>query len=212
MNFWETSALVALGVDEPHRQTALHILEADDRMAVWWGATVEYVAALSRRERDASLTTDEVSEHLVRLHALSHVWYEVQPSRRIAMLAQRLLRVHPLRAADSLQLAAAIARVDRYGNRAGQRDAEQNLDEFDRCRQQHRHMIARPDPERDQGARAVDAPLRQVAEGVAGRRQDQRVGVRPALFGADEQIADRRRFDCARHRQTPPVRQFEPSP
>ena len=109
MNFWDTSALVALGVDEPHRQTALHILEADDRMAVWWGATVESVAALSRRERDASLATDEVSEHLVRLHALSHVWYEVQPSRRIAMLAQRLLRVHPLRAADSLQLAAALA-------------------------------------------------------------------------------------------------------
>ena len=109
MNFWDTSALVALGVDEPHRQTALRIVEADDRMAVWWGATVEYVAALSRRERDGSLTTDEVSGHLVRLHALSHVWYEVQPSRRVGMLAQRLLRVHPLRAADSLQLAAALA-------------------------------------------------------------------------------------------------------
>ena len=109
MNFWDTSALVALGVDEPRRQITLRILESDDRMAVWWGAPVEYVAALSRRERDGSLTTNEVSEHLVRLHALSHVWYEVQPSRRIAMMAQRLLRVHPLRAADSLQLAAALA-------------------------------------------------------------------------------------------------------
>ncbi|MDE0456956.1 MAG: type II toxin-antitoxin system VapC family toxin [Chromatiales bacterium] len=109
MNFWDTSALVALGVDEPHRKTALRILEADDRMAVWWGAPVEYVAALSRRERDGSLTTEEVSEHLVRLQALSHVWYEVQPGRRVRTLAQRLLRVHPLRAADSLQLAAALA-------------------------------------------------------------------------------------------------------
>ena len=109
MNFWDTSAIVALGVDEPHRQRALGILEKNDRMAVWWGATVEYVAALARRERDATLTTDEVSAHLVRLHALSQVWYEVQPSRRIRMQAQRLLRVHPLRAADSLQLAAAIA-------------------------------------------------------------------------------------------------------
>ena len=50
MNFWDTSALVALGVEEPHRQLALHVLEADDRMAVWWGAEVEYVAALSRRD------------------------------------------------------------------------------------------------------------------------------------------------------------------
>ena len=109
MNFWDTSALVALGVDEPHRQLALRILESDDRMAVWWGASIEYVAALSRRERDGSLTTEEVSEHLVRLHALSQVWYEVQPAHRIRSLAQRLLRVHPLRAADSLQLAAALA-------------------------------------------------------------------------------------------------------
>ena len=111
MNFRDTSALLALGVDEPHRQTALHILEADDRMAVWWGAPVEYVAALSRRERDGSLTTKEVSDHLVRLHALSNVWYEVQPGRRIRTLAQRLLRVQPLRAADSLQLAAALLAV-----------------------------------------------------------------------------------------------------
>ena len=109
MNFWDTSALVALGVEEPHRQLALHVLEADDRMAVWWGAEVEYVAALSRRERDGSLTTNEVSQYLVRLRALSQVWYEVQPGRRIKSLAQRLLRVHPLRAADSLQLAAALA-------------------------------------------------------------------------------------------------------
>ena len=109
MNFWDTSALVALGVAEPHRRTALCILEADDRMAVWWGAPVEYVAALSRREREGSLATAEVSEHLARLHALSQVWYEIQPGRRIRMMAQRLLRVHPLRAADSLQLAAALA-------------------------------------------------------------------------------------------------------
>ena len=112
MNFWDTSALVALGVDEAHRPLALRILEADDRMAVWWDAEVEYVAAISRREREGSLSTEEVSEHLLRLHALSQVWYEVQPGRRIKTLAQRLLRVHPLRAADSLQLAAALASAE----------------------------------------------------------------------------------------------------
>ena len=78
-------------------------------MAVWWGAPVEYAAALAWRERDGSLTTAEVSEHLVHLRALSQVWYEVQPGHRIRSLAQRLLRVHPLRAADSLQLSAALA-------------------------------------------------------------------------------------------------------
>ena len=109
MNFWDTSALAALAVDESRRQRALRILEEDGRMAVWWGTPVEYASALARRERDGSLATDEVSRHLARLSGLSRVWYEVQPSRRIVKLAQRLLRVHPLRAADSLQLAAAIA-------------------------------------------------------------------------------------------------------
>jgi len=112
VNFWDTSALVALAVDEPHRERALRVLEGDDRMAVWWGAEVEYVAAISRREREGSLSTEEVSEHLLRLHALSQVWYEVQPGRRIKTLAQRLLRVHPLRAADALQLAAALVAAD----------------------------------------------------------------------------------------------------
>ena len=45
MNFWDTSALVALGVDEPQRQRALAVLEEDDQMAVWWGASVEYISA-----------------------------------------------------------------------------------------------------------------------------------------------------------------------
>ena len=108
MNFWDTSALVALSVEEPHRQTAIRVLEADEHIVVWWGTTIEYVAAISRRERDGSLTTDEVAAHLSRLNALSQVWYEVQPSRRVKAVAQRLLRVHPLRAADSLQLASAL--------------------------------------------------------------------------------------------------------
>ena len=38
---------------------------------------------------------------------LSSGWHEVVPSSRVRSAAERLLRVHPLRAADSLQLAAA---------------------------------------------------------------------------------------------------------
>ena len=109
MNFWDTSALVALGVEEVHHRRVRRILETDDRMAVWWGAAIEYVAALTTREREGNLTTHEVSAQIARLHALSQVWYEVQPGRRIRLVARRLLRVHPLRAADSLQLAAALA-------------------------------------------------------------------------------------------------------
>ena len=78
-------------------------------MAVWWGATVEYGATVSRRERGGILTTAEVSELLARLHALSRAWYEVQPDQRVKELARRL---RPLRAADGLQLASALAAAE----------------------------------------------------------------------------------------------------
>ena len=117
MTFWDTSALLALALDDPRRSFALQTLEADDRMTVWWGASVEYISAIARRERDGSLTAAEVADSLDRMAALSQVWYEVQPSLQIRMSAHRLLRVHPLRAADSLQLAAAIAAAD--GDPAG---------------------------------------------------------------------------------------------
>ena len=112
MNFWDTSALVALEVDELHRKPAVRLLEQDDRMAVWWGTSVEYVAALARREREGSLTPADVSSIVERLRALSRTWYEVRPDQRVKDVAGRLLRVHPLRAADALQLAAALAAAD----------------------------------------------------------------------------------------------------
>lgn len=108
MRFWDTSALLALAVEDPRRAVALELLEADDRMAVWWGASVEYVSAIARRDRDGSLAPEDVTAALDRVTALARVWHEVQPSRQIKRTAQRLLRVHPLRAAESLQLAAAI--------------------------------------------------------------------------------------------------------
>ena len=82
-------------------------------MLVWWGTPVECVSALSRRERDESLKASDVSIALARLHALSSHWHEVLPTTALRTLAERLLRVHPLRAADSFQLAAAITAAER---------------------------------------------------------------------------------------------------
>jgi predicted nucleic acid-binding protein len=45
---------------------------------------------------------------LERLRALGGVWDEVQQVPRLREFVQRLLRAHPLRAGDALQLAAAL--------------------------------------------------------------------------------------------------------
>ena len=108
MRFWDTSAVVALASDEAHSPLARATLLDDDRMIVWWGTPVEFVSALARHERAGGLTPDELAEHYRYLTALSRVWIEIQPSPSVRLLAQRLLRTHPLRAADALQLSAAL--------------------------------------------------------------------------------------------------------
>lgn len=109
MNFWDSSAIIALIADETQAPAARRVLEADVRMAAWWGTSVECVAAVARQERDAGIGVERAAELLHRLDTLATQWYEVHPGRRVKTIARRLLRVHPLKAEDALQLAAAVA-------------------------------------------------------------------------------------------------------
>ncbi len=82
-------------------------------MLVWWASAVECVSALARLERDGALRPAAMTLALQRLHKLSAGWHEIDPSDEIRETAARYLRVHPLRAADALQLAAAFAAAER---------------------------------------------------------------------------------------------------
>jgi uncharacterized protein len=112
MRFWDASALIPLLVEEPGRERLLARLEEDPEVLSWWGTPVEIAAALARREREKVLTPEEVSTILEALRALIESWHEIVPSEAVRRTAQRLLRSHPLRAADSLQLAAALIAAD----------------------------------------------------------------------------------------------------
>lgn len=79
-------------------------------MTVWWATAVECVAALARREREG-VSTDATERALERLEALRGAWDEIEPDETVRQRAIRLLRVHRLRAADALQLSAAIAAI-----------------------------------------------------------------------------------------------------
>jgi uncharacterized protein len=85
----------------------------DSAMLVWWGSAVECISALARLERDGALSSPVMTLALQRLQQLSAGWHEIDPSDEIRETAARFLRVHPLRAADALQLAAAFAAAER---------------------------------------------------------------------------------------------------
>lgn len=109
MRFWDASAIVPLLVEEPDHARLLDALEADSVMAAWWASPVEVASAIARREREGMLSPADATTALQRLRQLERSWHQVTPTDAVRGVAQRLLRVHPLRAADSLQLAAALA-------------------------------------------------------------------------------------------------------
>lgn len=112
MRFWDSSAIVPLLVKESWTDVVRASWRHDPDITVWWATEVECVSALARLERDGMLDLVGVGEGLARLDALSLAWTEVEPGTRIREHANRLLRTHALRAADALQLAAAIVAAE----------------------------------------------------------------------------------------------------
>ena len=108
MKFWDASAVVPLLLAEPVSSGCRALFKEDPHLLVWWGTELECVSAISRREREGVVKVSTSNRALERLDALRRRWDEVQPVVQVREQARRLVRVHPLRAADSLQLAAAV--------------------------------------------------------------------------------------------------------
>ena len=113
MKFWDASALVPLLVAEPTTRSMQLVATRDPEMLVWWGSEVECASALARLERAAALDGKAASLAFERLRRLAAGWHEIEPTEIVRETAVRFLRVHPLRAADALQLAAAFIAAER---------------------------------------------------------------------------------------------------
>lgn len=108
MRFWDSSALVPLVLKQPRSERARQLFEEDAEPVVWWGSALECASAIARLHRERHLTRKQEQEARALLDALRSSWFEVQPGDGVREQALRLLRLHPLRAADALQLAAAL--------------------------------------------------------------------------------------------------------
>lgn len=108
MNFWDSSAIVPLCVNEPATPAARSILAKDSYTVVWWATRTECLSALARQTREGGITTAGERQARQVLETIAKSWTEIQPTDRLRATAERLLAVHPLRAADAFQLAAAL--------------------------------------------------------------------------------------------------------
>ncbi len=108
MRFWDSSAVVSLLVAEPGTRATQTLLREDPGIVVWWATPVECASAIARLEREGALDEEAAATALDRLNRLASAWHEIEATDLLRETAVRCLRVHPLRAADALQLAAAI--------------------------------------------------------------------------------------------------------
>jgi len=114
--FWDASALVPLCVPGQAELRGRHLL-AEYKPVVWWGTPVEMAGALARLRREGHLTPAQAEAARQRLAMLRRTWREVQPGPEVRELAEDRIERHALRAADALQLAAALVWCTRRPSR-----------------------------------------------------------------------------------------------
>ena len=108
MRFWDASALIPLCLQERQSTALKRLAQEDESLAVWWGSSVECLSSFARLRREAALSETEEEQARLILRALQGALTEIEPTPAVREQAGRVLRLHPLRAADALQLAAAL--------------------------------------------------------------------------------------------------------
>jgi predicted nucleic acid-binding protein len=108
VRFWDTSALVPLVVEETTSVACRRLLRDRIDLVVWALTRTEMTSAIWRRALDGDLDVSAVPRVLSRIAALAARWSEITDVDLVRDRAERLLAQNALRAADALQLAAAL--------------------------------------------------------------------------------------------------------
>ena len=108
MRFWDSSGLISLVLQEEATPILESLLRRDHDIAIWWATPVECASAQARAARAGQLPARRAQAAHRIFAALWRAAFVVEPSIDLRERAARLVHVHPLRAADALQLAAAL--------------------------------------------------------------------------------------------------------
>ena len=112
MRFWDSSAVVPLLVHQGTSASVDAWLAEDGQMAVWTLTAVEISSALRRLVREGLLGEPVARTAEARADQLLKVSHTMVDLEAVKQQARRLLRLHSLRAADALQLGAALEWAD----------------------------------------------------------------------------------------------------
>ena len=105
--FRDTSALVPLCVRQGITPRTIVLYKLHDAV-VWWAAPVEIARALARLVRMKQLGSSDWTRARRLAKRLADSWSMIQPSDALRVRSAQLVDRYDLRAADSLQLTAAL--------------------------------------------------------------------------------------------------------
>jgi predicted nucleic acid-binding protein len=115
LRFWDSSALIPLILDEPSSATVRGLMRSDSHIIASHLTPVEITSSLWRRRHHGKLP---VGVHLQADAAFAEItrrWSAIAAPEAVEHAIDLLSR-HPLRAADSVQLASALIARERFGS------------------------------------------------------------------------------------------------
>ncbi len=112
MRFWDASALVPTFLDETSTPEVQSWQAADPGVTIWMMTRIEVISAIARKKRERPELAALWSRALRDLQEAASTWIEITDAVAARFHAERIIMKHPLRAADALQLGAALVAAD----------------------------------------------------------------------------------------------------
>lgn len=112
MRFWDSSALFPLFIAEPQTSRVRRWLRTDAEITVWLLTRVEVLSAFARRKREQPQALAALTESRRAFLRAYQQWSEITEAESVRSHAERIVETHPLRAADAMQLGAALVAAE----------------------------------------------------------------------------------------------------
>jgi predicted nucleic acid-binding protein len=112
VRFWDASALVPTFLEEPATAEVQRWQSADPGVVIWMMTRVEVISAIARRKREQPERTVLWQRAIRDFQEAAPTWTEIFDAEAARFHAERIVVDYPLRAADALQLGAALVAAD----------------------------------------------------------------------------------------------------
>jgi predicted nucleic acid-binding protein len=112
VRFWDASALVPTFLEETSTPDVKSWQTTDPGVTIWMMTRVELISAIARKKRERPELAAVLNHAIRNVLEAASTWVQISDAAATRIHAERIVMEHPLRAADALQLGAALVAAD----------------------------------------------------------------------------------------------------